>query len=274
MKPLVPLIASCVLVLSAGEHDLAAQEPPAKGKPQAAAKSAKPDRATLERQFAEKLSGAVLVGNFTVDGQQRDEKPLKPERYEIAKAEKVAGEEDLWEITARIKYGQLDQQVPIRLNVYWADDTPVMSLTDLTIPFVGDSFTARVLFYGDRYVGTWQHGKVGGHMFGNVERAEGDDEKVEVSGMVTLDGRPLDGAVIEFVPADGKGKPVSGKTDAAGQFKLKSPTGEARVIIRREKDNARPRSTIPARYSDEKTSALKVDVSSGENQFNFELQSN
>jgi hypothetical protein len=34
------------------------------------------------------------------------------------------------------------------------------------------TFTARVLFYEDRYAGTWQHGKVGGHMFGKIEKAK------------------------------------------------------------------------------------------------------
>ena len=46
-----------------------------------------------------------------------------------------------------------------------------MSLTNLTIPVLG-TFTARVMFYGNRYAGTWQHGKVGGHMWGTIERAK------------------------------------------------------------------------------------------------------
>ena len=43
------------------------------------------------------------------------------------------------------------------------------------VPTLG-TFTARVLFYGDRYVGTWQHGKVGGHMFGKIEPAKKKDK--------------------------------------------------------------------------------------------------
>ncbi len=33
------------------------------------------------------------------------------------------------------------------------------------------TFTSRVMVYGDRYAGTWQHDKVGGHMWGHIEHA-------------------------------------------------------------------------------------------------------
>ncbi len=121
-----------------------------------------------EKAFSEKLTRSVLVGTFTVDG-----KPLvpKPERYEIDSAIKNKGNK--WTIVARVKYGKYDLKVPIFLNVDWAGDTPVMSLTNLTIPGLG-TFTSRTMFYGDRYVGTWQHGKVGGHMFGHVEKQKSE----------------------------------------------------------------------------------------------------
>jgi hypothetical protein len=52
----------------------------------------------------------------------------------------------------------------------WIDDTPVVALTNYTIPTLG-SFTARVFFYDDRYAGTWQHGKeIGGHLYGKITR--------------------------------------------------------------------------------------------------------
>jgi hypothetical protein len=43
-------------------------------------------------------------------------------------------------------------------------------MTDTSLPAMG-TFTVRVLFYGDRYAGTWQHGAVGGHMSGRIEKA-------------------------------------------------------------------------------------------------------
>jgi hypothetical protein len=28
----------------------------------------------------------------------------------------------------------------------------------------------RLFFHGDRYAGTWQHGAIGGHMWGRIEK--------------------------------------------------------------------------------------------------------
>jgi hypothetical protein len=68
-----------------------------------------------------------------------------------------------------MRYGDVDVTLPIVVTMVWAGDTPMITLTDFTIPSMG-TFTARVFFYGDRYSGTWQHGAVGGHMFGNIEK--------------------------------------------------------------------------------------------------------
>ena len=55
------------------------------------------------------------------------------------------------------------------VTMRWVGDTPMITMTDLSIPTLG-TFTARVFFYGDRYAGTWQHDRVGGHMFGSIEK--------------------------------------------------------------------------------------------------------
>ncbi|MFG0335014.1 MAG: hypothetical protein ACF8TS_16785 [Maioricimonas sp. JB049] len=120
-----------------------------------------------EQAFQELLQNAVLVGTFSVDG--RDGAP-KPERYTINGVTKVQG--DRWIVQARITYGDTDIPVPVPVQVHWADDTPMISVTNLSIPLVGSQFTSRVLFYGDRYAGTWQHGKVGGHMWGKIGKAD------------------------------------------------------------------------------------------------------
>ncbi|MCA8999654.1 MAG: hypothetical protein KDA80_21845, partial [Planctomycetaceae bacterium] len=120
----------------------------------------------LEQAFVALLDGAVLNGTFTVDA-KRDQAP-KPEKYTINGVRKVSG--DNWIVEARITYGKLDVPVPVPVKVNWAGDTPMIQVTDLTIPLVGDGFSSRVLFYDGRYAGTWQHGKVGGHMFGIVEK--------------------------------------------------------------------------------------------------------
>lgn len=125
----------------------------------------KPNREALEKAFAEKLTGSVLSGSFSLDG--KDAGANKPDRYQIVTAKKVGGDD--WVVTAKLKVGENMLDVPVPIKVYWADDTPVMSLTDLTIPGMG-TFTSRIMFYGDRYAGTWQHGEAGGHMWGKIEK--------------------------------------------------------------------------------------------------------
>jgi hypothetical protein len=126
---------------------------------------AAPDRDALEKAFVDRMSGVSLVGTFSVDGQAG----AKPERYEIESVKKLKGDD--WVVTARIKYGEHDLKVPLVVQVYWAGDTPTLSLTDLAIPGLG-TFTSRVMFHKDRYAGTWQHGEVGGHLWGKLDKAE------------------------------------------------------------------------------------------------------
>ncbi|QDT39655.1 hypothetical protein [Stratiformator vulcanicus] len=120
-----------------------------------------------EQKFADLLTNAVMTGSFTIIGKNNEK--LRPERYEIASAKKLS--DSKWAITARIKYGKNDFNLPIVVDVFWADDTPVISLTDLTIPGMG-TFGARVLFHKEKYAGTWRHDAVGGHMFGTIKPAE------------------------------------------------------------------------------------------------------
>ena len=120
-----------------------------------------------EKAFVEQMANSVLVGFFTVDGKS-DDQPLKEERYEIDSVAKASG--NLWVFTARVKYGNIDTRLPITVPMEWAGDTPMVSLTNASLPGLGTEFSARVLFYEDRYAGTWQHGKVGGHMFGKIEK--------------------------------------------------------------------------------------------------------
>ena len=116
-----------------------------------------------ERQFAERMRGVTLVGSFTTAG--REDRVPQPDRYEIASVEKVGN--DLWRFNARCcgVNGAVPFVVPMRFN----GDTPMILMTETSLPGMG-TFTARVFFYGDRYAGTWQHGKVGGHMWGRIEK--------------------------------------------------------------------------------------------------------
>ncbi len=121
-----------------------------------------------EQAFVNLLTNSVLVGRFSIDGANQGN--TNPERYAITKVTKTGG--DNWIVEARITYGNVDVPVPVPVKVHWAGDTPVISLTDLKIPGLGEGFTTRVLFYKDRYAGSWYHGQVGGHLWGRIEKGE------------------------------------------------------------------------------------------------------
>jgi hypothetical protein len=129
-----------------------------------------PSQDELIKKLAKDLTGVKLAGRFTVTG--KGEMTPKEEEYTITSAMKL-DEPDLWLIKARVKYGKTDGTFPIPLEIKWAGDTPVITLTNLEIPGLG-TFSSRVVIYEGRYAGTWQHGDVGGHLFGVLKR---DDEK-------------------------------------------------------------------------------------------------
>lgn len=120
-----------------------------------------------EERLAKYLSGTQFVGRFTIDGQ---EAPPKEEAYTISKCEKLPAK-DMYRMTARIKYGDVDAEVPLDLKILWAGNAPVITLDSLWIPGMG-TFDSRVMLHvskaGARYAGTWQHGKVGGHLYGKI----------------------------------------------------------------------------------------------------------
>ena len=130
----------------------------------AASRTADADLAKREAKLATYLSGCKFVGKFTVDG--KENKAGKAEEYTISRCEKLP-EADMYRLTARIKYGDTDQEVPLDLKILWAGRTPVITMDNFWIPGMG-TFGARVLIHSDRYTGTWQHDKVGGHMFGKI----------------------------------------------------------------------------------------------------------
>jgi len=120
----------------------------------------------LERAFAERMQNVTLVGQFTIDG--REDRGGRPERYEIARVTKV-GDSD-WRFDARITYADIDVTLPVTVPIVWAGDTPMITITDFAIPTLG-TFTVRLIFYDDRYAGSWQHGEFGGLMYGVIETA-------------------------------------------------------------------------------------------------------
>jgi hypothetical protein len=146
-----------------------------------------------ERRFTEQMRDVKLVGTFTVSGREArtSEAPAgegrgdgrgagegrgegrgrpSPDGYEIASVEKVG--DNLWRFNASMQCCGVKGKIPIVIPVRFVGDTPMIMMTDTEIPGVG-TFTVRLFFYGDRYSGTWQHGKVGGHMSGRIEKNTG-----------------------------------------------------------------------------------------------------
>jgi hypothetical protein len=127
-----------------------------------------PSREELIKNLERTLTGTKLTGRFTVTGKE-DMVPA-PEEYTITSARKLV-DGDQWMITARIKYGKTDKSFPVPIDIQWAGTTPIMTLNNVTIPGLG-TFSTRVVIHDGLYAGTWQHDKVGGHLFGTITRAE------------------------------------------------------------------------------------------------------
>jgi hypothetical protein len=168
------LVAAALLI---GVPALAQDDPQPPKNPPAAVKPAA-DQGELEKQFEKTLTGAALVGRFTLEGPDgKGDRQPKEERYHINKVTKMRG--DYWLFAARVQYGNKDVTVPMMLQVKWAGDTPVITLTDLTIPGLG-TYTARVMIFRDHYAGYWSGGDHGGNLWGRIERkAEGADEPAD-----------------------------------------------------------------------------------------------
>lgn len=118
----------------------------------------------------------------------------------------------------------------------------------------------------------------------------------QVTGTITLDGKPLTGVAVVFQPDNGR--PARGVTDAEGKYELVyirqtkgTKVGPNRVEVApseegEETEEAEPgdgdtqtaskkpksgKPSVPARYNTK--SELKVDVKSGPNTFDFQLES-
>ena len=117
------------------------------------------------RRFEKSMKNVRFEGYFTVEGSDR---PPSKETYEISSVQKF-GEEELWIFTARIRYGNKDVTLPMLLPVKWIGEIPVITMNNFNIPGLG-TFSAHVVIDGKKYAGTWTHGKVGGHLYGKIEK--------------------------------------------------------------------------------------------------------
>lgn len=157
-----------------------AQDAPMKAPTTAEPTAKETKERSREQKLADYLSGAKFVGQFTIDGQ--DVAP-KTEEYTLGSCE-VLDQPNMYRLKARIKYGDVDNELPLDIKILWSGNTPVITLDGFWIPAMG-TFGARVMIHSNRYAGTWQHDEVGGHMFGKIIQAEASNDAKEMQEMET-----------------------------------------------------------------------------------------
>lgn len=128
----------------------------------ALAQEGQPALTPAEKEFQESMSGVTLNGHYT----RQDGSGLSDDKYAIESVTKVKG--DLWRLETRVQYSGRDLKIPVEIQVKWAGDTPVITLTNMAVGGMG-SFTVRIVVYKGQYAGTWSSAKGhGGTMFGNI----------------------------------------------------------------------------------------------------------
>lgn len=107
---------------------------------------------------------------------------------------------------------------------------------------------------------------------------------VKVTGTLTLDGTPVDGAIVGFLPSDGT--PVTATTDASGNFSLEAPVGKSDVTVVKSEvigeietseeqtgGDVRTKALLPIRYTTPQGSGLSFDIQPGMGPIALELKS-
>jgi len=183
---------------------------PAFAQDQPVEKAPAPTQAELEAAFAAKLSGAKLVGHFT-DGATTGQR--NPESYSLGTVAKVEGTK--WRFEAIVEYGGKTFPLPIVLDVLWAGDTPVITMTDRKIPMVG-TFTCRVMIFEDHYLGVWDGGDHGGQMYGRVVAGAGEP----------LEGGAQDAGAGDDQDASGEGEQSDAAQESDKQASAQSAAAE------------------------------------------------
>jgi hypothetical protein len=163
--------SSTVVIVSLGWLALVATAAPACAE-EAKPVEPKPVRMNeAEQAFAKTMTGATLVGSFTLGESDPDQPPkLHVERYELGEVKKLPNGQ--WQMQTRIRYGDKDLKLPLMVPVEWvgADGprpTPVVVIDNLFFPGAG-TYSARVLFHEGHYAGHWSGKDHGGLLFGKI----------------------------------------------------------------------------------------------------------
>jgi len=95
-----------------------------------------------------------------------------------------------------------------------------------------------------------------------------------VTGTVTMDGKPMEGAIIAFFPE--KGRPSTANVDAEGHYELSYTEGVSGTKVGPNTVNfswptGMSGPAIASKYADK--TELKADIKPGKNTFDFDLKS-
>lgn len=114
------------------------------------------------------------------------------------------------------------------------------------------------------------------------------NKKPVVSGVVTLDGKPLDNGTVQFFPMKGDGQTSAALLGKDGRYRMEASPTKMKVVIRASKVVGQRKEypdmpdsptldilaeVLPARYSDMNKMELTADIAPGDNKVDFELQS-
>jgi hypothetical protein len=107
----------------------------------------------------------------------------------------------------------------------------------------------------------------------------------KVSGVVTLDGKPLPNTNVIFNPVSSNNLICAGGTDANGRYEIYyadrksgAPVGLYKVTLTNgqsgENGMEEKPETVPEKYRDTTTTELEYNIKSGRNNINIDLKSN
>lgn len=101
----------------------------------------------------------------------------------------------------------------------------------------------------------------------------GCSRPTRVDGLVTLDGQPLPGAVVQFFPAGSEGRTAATTTDANGRYAMEVSPHPMRAVIRAQKVVGQVKDgesmvdavteLVPERYRNPGSVLLKVEPQAG-----------
>lgn len=158
----IATVLGLTLALNSQAQDRAEAQP-APGQPSPA--QPKPSADELEAKFKALLTNATLTGRWSsVNGGVLG--PEREDKYSIVSATRLEGES--WVVSARLEYRGRAFVLPIPVQVKWAGDTAVLVVDNMGMPGGATTYSARVLFHGQSYVGTWSGGEHGGLLYGLI----------------------------------------------------------------------------------------------------------